>query len=233
MPFVLAVCSQKGGSGKSTVVTGLADALVQSAQRVLVLDADAPQHTLLRWYGEAHKLPKFASLIVEAAPGADLHKRRWPAADTVIIDCPGRLDGVVRSALAAADALLVPLQPTYPDSWALSGLAETVHAAVQARKRPLPAFVVLNRLKPRTRLAKQADGLGQLLPNGFQMLDTRLRDLQGFQVAMGSGDTPLGLDPTGPAAADLRQLAAELLTHTRKTHGTDTRSPSSLRHQSR
>ena len=105
MPFVLAVCSQKGGSGKSTVVTGLADALVQSAQRVLVLDADAPQHTLLRWYGEAHKLPKFASLIVEAAPGADLHKRRWPAADTVIIDCPGRLDGVVRSALAAADAL--------------------------------------------------------------------------------------------------------------------------------
>lgn len=226
MSVVIAVCSQKGGSGKSTVVTGLADALIAARRRVCIIDADTPQHTLLRWYAEAQKLPRFAALSVEAALSADLHKRRWPAADVVLIDCAGRLDSVVRSAMAAADALLVPLQPTYPDSWALAGLAETVRAAVQARKRALPGFVVLNRIKPRTRLAKQADGLAQLLPVGFQLLDTRLRDLQAFQVAMGSGDTPLGLDPTGPAAADLRQLAGELLAQLRN-HGQETRSSSS------
>ena len=132
----------------------------------------------------------------------------------MLIDCPGRVDAIVRSALVAADALVVPLQPTYPDSWALAGLVESVAAAVQARKRALPGFVVLNRIKRGTRLAKQAEGLGQLLPAGFTLLDARLRDL-GFQVAMGAGDTPLGLEPGGPAAEDLSAVAAELLKHVR------------------
>ncbi|HNN98057.1 MAG TPA: ParA family protein [Pseudomonadota bacterium] len=212
---ILAVASQKGGSGKSTLVTGLAASFISSGLSVCVLDADSPQHTLLRWWEVASTLPHFAPLTVEPARQADLHGRALPAADLVLIDCPGRVDAIVRSALVAADALVVPLQPTYPDSWALAGLVESVAAAVQARKRALPGFVVLNRIKRGTRLAKQAEGLGQLLPAGFTLLDARLRDLQGFQVAMGAGDTPLGLEPGGPAAEDLSAVAAELLKHVR------------------
>lgn len=214
-PRILAVASQKGGSGKSTLVTGLAAAFVASGLTVHVLDADSPQHTLLRWWEVARTRPQFAGLTVEPARQADLHARALPAVDLVLIDCPGRVDAVVRSALVAADALLVPMQPTYPDSWALAGLVESAEAAGKARTRALPGFVVLNRIKRGTRLAKQAEGLGQLLPAGFALLDARVRDLQGFQVAMGTGDTPLGAEPGGPASEDLNAVAAELLTHLR------------------
>lgn len=212
----VAVCSQKGGSGKSTVVSGLADAFLASGRTVALYDTDAPQHTLKRWHTLAGGQPRLAGLIVEAHSAPDLHRKALAAVDVRLIDCPGRIDSVVRSAMAVADALLVPLQPTYADTWALQGLADTMVAAVKARGRPLPAFVVLNRLKPRTRLAREADGLAAAMPAGFTLLRARLRDLQAFQVALGLGDTPLGLEPSGAAASDLRQLAAELETLLRK-----------------
>lgn len=45
---VIAVASKKGGSGKTTLATNLADALDLAGERVLLLDAD-PQRSSLLW----------------------------------------------------------------------------------------------------------------------------------------------------------------------------------------
>ncbi|MDT8267812.1 ParA family protein, partial [Roseomonas sp. DSM 102946] len=51
MAFVVAVASQKGGAGKSTVAANLATALLAEGIPVALLDTD-PQGTLSRWHQE-------------------------------------------------------------------------------------------------------------------------------------------------------------------------------------
>ena len=51
MAFVVAVASQKGGAGKSTVAANLATALLAEGVPVALLDTD-PQGTLSRWHQE-------------------------------------------------------------------------------------------------------------------------------------------------------------------------------------
>lgn len=207
--MVIAVASQKGGSGKSTLLTALAGALA-SRVSVQVIDAD-PQRTTATWWELAKEQPALSSIELAEFAQPDLHRQVFDDEHAVLIDCPGRLDNILRSALMAADVLLVPLQPTHADAWALPLLAEQLAAAKKHRSgRPLRAAVVLNRVKPNTRLARGFDENAGNLPDGFELLRSRVRDLTDFQVALGEGTTPQLLKPRGNAAMDVAALAQEV-----------------------
>ncbi len=145
-------------------------------------------------------------LVKHTAPDLHKHSRLDTAGEIVIVDCAGRLDANLRSALIVADYLIVPMRPTYPDAWALGKLAEQLDLAQQHRKTPLPAGVLLNQLQLGTTLGESAVELAQAMPPGFFLLGAQLRNLADFQLAMGHGCTPLELHPFGKAASDLRQL---------------------------
>jgi chromosome partitioning protein len=49
---VIAIASKKGGSGKTTLSTNLADAFDLAGQRVMLVDAD-PQRSSLMWAANA------------------------------------------------------------------------------------------------------------------------------------------------------------------------------------
>jgi chromosome partitioning protein len=70
---VIAVCNQKGGSGKSTIAMHLAAALHALGHRVLVVDAD-PQNTLVRWSSSATEHPLPLQVISLAAAGNKIHR---------------------------------------------------------------------------------------------------------------------------------------------------------------
>ncbi len=142
--MITSVLNQKGCVGKSTLAIHLAAAFVKlRGARVLLVDAD-PQGSALGW-ADIRDGPALFSVIRK--PSEKLHKEVESLAegyDQVIIDGAPRSASVARSAIAASDLVLIPVQPSGPDVWStqeIVGLAEEANAF----KPQLAVVFVVNR----------------------------------------------------------------------------------------
>lgn len=109
----LAVFSQKGGSGKSTISIHLA-VLASQHGRVLLVDAD-PQGTTAAWGATRRST---TPLVVRADPSSlpdILRDARAEGFDLVVLDCPPHAVAGTASLLRHASHIIVPVQPTMPD----------------------------------------------------------------------------------------------------------------------
>ena len=114
---IIAVVNQKGGAGKTTIALNLAAALAAEGRRVLLIDAD-PQQTAQDWAAVRPTPPPF-QVVGLAKPV--LHRdlpRMAGDYDHIVIDGAPRNYEVARSAIAAADLVLIPVQPSGADFWA-------------------------------------------------------------------------------------------------------------------
>jgi chromosome partitioning protein len=154
--MIVALLNQKGGVGKTTLALHLAGEWARHGKRVIVIDAD-PQSSALDWSEQRARegLPRSFGVIGLARD--TLHREVPDLArnlDHVVIDGPPRVASLMRSALLAADVVLVPVQPSPFDGWAS---AETLALIAEARiYRPaLAARFVLNRCPARTIIARE------------------------------------------------------------------------------
>jgi len=142
----LAVVNLKGGTGKTVTSIHLATALAARG-RTLLIDAD-PQGSSLSWSEEAADLP--CSVI--GLPVRDLHRRLDSLLSGVahaVIDTPPGDRAIVRSAIAAVDAVIVPMPPSTMD---LDRLRPTLDLI--ADSEPLTGvstFILLTRVRPGTK----------------------------------------------------------------------------------
>ncbi len=118
--MIVALLNQKGGVGKTTIALHLAGEWAKRGQRVTVIDAD-PQGSALDWSQQRAResLPRLFGVVGLARD--TLHREAPEIArdvDHVIIDGPPRVAGLMRSALLAADLVLIPVQPSPFDGWA-------------------------------------------------------------------------------------------------------------------
>ena len=207
--MIVALLNQKGGVGKTTLALHVAGRWAGRGKRVVVVDAD-PQGSALDW-SEARARDGGARLFgVLGLPRETLH-RELPAiaadADHVLVDGAPRIVGVARSALLAADLVLVPVQPSPFDGWAS---AEMLRLLGEARVfRPdLAARLVLNRCAARTVIAREtADMLAEHEP---ALLATRIGQRVVFADAARLGRLAEELDPGSLAAAEIAALAVEV-----------------------
>lgn len=118
----VAFLHQKGGTGKTTLAIATAMALAQQGARVLLLDADA-QGTASEWashWGERFRVVSRSQIqpIVH-----DQVARFSPRFEWMVVDGPPTLSEMTTSILRAADRVFVPVRSSFPDIWALEGLA--------------------------------------------------------------------------------------------------------------
>ena len=200
---IITIASQKGGSGKTTLATCLAEALTLAGERVLLADAD-PQRSALTWAGLDDRAP--------AALGADVATLRpdrlrdlsmsfrW-----VIIDSPPRIDATTIAALSVADLVLVPTRPTPLDMMALPAIVRAIEQAGSP-----PARGVITQRASRSSAADTAPDA--LRASGLAPLAASLGFRSDYALAFGYGLGVLRYTPRSKAADELRALLTEIRT---------------------
>lgn len=151
----IALVSQKGGAGKTTIAMQLAAALSAGGRRVAVADLD-PQESALRWNEAASGEPPFPERVFgvagDAATIAEAVKRGAAGCGLVVLDCPPSIEHPhTLAALEFVDLALVPVVPGPTDLWSTRAV-ERLILLVQQRRRALRAALLPNRVQ-RTALA--------------------------------------------------------------------------------
>ena len=140
---VIAVCNQKGGSGKTTVAINLAGAFAADDMAVLLLDMD-PQGSALDWGSIQPALPRPFEVVEmdrsQLLRQAQALRREY---EVIVIDCPAKFTDSSSAAIRVADFVLVPVQPSPFDVWAsyaVTGLVKTRQESTGGM--PLAACVI-------------------------------------------------------------------------------------------
>jgi cellulose biosynthesis protein BcsQ len=129
---IVCLSNERNSLGTTTMIVGLAGALGEQGQHVLVLDPD-PRATLVR---KATELPTLGHSLMHAFTDEHLPYEH------VLFHCPSSFRGLAMSALAAADLVLLPVSgdPSAPDS--LETMLRTVAMIERSRGLVLPVLIV-------------------------------------------------------------------------------------------
>lgn len=197
-PKTIAIVSQKGGSGKTTLALHLATCAVGARLPSVVIDTD-PQATAAAWGDwRGDYLP-----AVVTSPPARLARMIENAAKEgiklVVIDTPPHAEAAMREAIKAADLVLIPTRPRAFDLHALEGVAEMVQFADK------PAFVLLNAVAAgATRQMAKAREAAKAL--GLDTCPVTFGDRADFHHSSSRGEVAAEIDATGKAAGEVDAL---------------------------
>jgi chromosome partitioning protein len=207
--MIVALLNQKGGVGKTTLALHLAGAWARQGCRVTVIDAD-PQGSALDWSEQRAKEGGARLFGVLGLARDTLHREAPEIArgvDHVVIDGPPRIAGLMRSALLAADLVLVPAQPSPFDGWASGEMLNLIREARIFRPELVARFV-LNRCAARTIIARETgDALAEHDP---PVLAARIGQRVAFADAARTGQLVFEVESGGAAAREVTALAAEI-----------------------
>jgi len=199
---LIALISQKGGSGKTTVSLQLAAGLGLQGYRVALADLD-PQESASRWAELAPADAPIASEVLQLKGSAvDMAEALRPVArrvDVVVMDCPPSIEHPhTMSALELCDVALVPVVPSPTDLWATRGIERLI--LDRQRSRPALCGVLLPNRVMRTALA--GDVLEVLQDFKLPVLDAALSQRSAYALSAVRGTSVYGLGRAAAAAQE-------------------------------
>jgi chromosome partitioning protein len=204
---VLSVLNQKGGVGKTTLAVSIAACLTEQGKRVLLIDADH-QGSALDWKAARGDPTTFT---VVGIPKDTIHKE-VPAMsrdyEWIVIDGPPRVSTVAKSAIAASDIVVIPVQPSPYDVWAAKEIVDLIEE-VTVIKPDLKSVFTVNRRITGTAIGRDVEKALSDYP--ITVMKASLCQRVSFAESAASGRTVLETDPQGAAAGEVRAVVAEIL----------------------
>lgn len=183
----IAVCSWKGGCGKTTLCTALAVNLAACRYRIAVIDAD-PNQAFATWHKIAEAPPLTVTscidhneIVSHAAAQAETH-------DVTLIDTAGFANQTAVFAIGAADLVLIPAMPDRNSVLEARKTARQVDSVSKIARRDIPYRIVLSRWNPKG-LSERA-ALEDIEGSNLPRLHWHLGDLSAYQKYTFSGSMP-------------------------------------------
>jgi chromosome partitioning protein len=194
---VLALASQKGGSGKTTLSGHLAvQAQRAGAGPVVLIDID-PQGSLADWWNEREaEYPAFAQTTV-ARLAADLEILKQQGFKLAVIDTPPAITVAIQSVISVAELIIVPTRPSPHD---LRAVGATVDLCDRAGK---PLIFVVNSATPKAKITSEA---AVALSQHGTVAPVTVHHRTDFAASMIDGRTVMEVDPKGRSAQEIEHL---------------------------
>lgn len=195
--FVIAVVSQKGGSGKTTLSGHLSvQAGLSGIGPVAIVDTD-PQGSLAAWWNERKaEMPVFVQTNLHDLHG-HLENLRKAGVKLVVIDTPPAITSAIHEVIAVADYIVVPTKPSPHD---LRAVGATVKLVQSCNK---PMVFVLNDASPRAKITFEA---AIALSQHGTVAPVTIHHRTLFASSMIDGRTAQELESKGQSATEIMGL---------------------------
>jgi len=196
--LTIALISQKGGVGKTTLAIHLATAFETAGRQTLLVDLD-PQTSAAEWRDARQAERPYVMAVPPSRLGKTLESAREHEAEVVVLDTSPHSEGTALDAARAADLILVPCQPSIMD---LRAMRKTADLLNHLKK---PTYAVLNEVAPQGTVADEA-ARAITAQFGMPMCPIRLGQRVAFNRCLLTGQAAQEYEPGGKAAQEIESL---------------------------
>ena len=193
----VAVISQKGGSGKTTLALHLAVASARAGRNTAIIDLD-PQASAAKWSDRREQeLPVVLSVHASRLPH-EMKRVQQAGCQMLFLDTAPHSDSAALEAAKASDLVLIPCRPAILDIEAITntlGLVKTTRT---------PVFVVMNAIAAQGHNGDEAaEAIAALEVN---VCPVRLANRVAFSRSLLTGQVAQEFEAQGKAAQEIEQL---------------------------
>ena len=194
---ILAIASQKGGVGKTTLAGHIAvQAERMGAGPVALIDTD-PQGSLADWWNDrVADTPVFAQTSVMQLDD-DIERMRELGFPLLVIDTPPAITSTISKVISVSDLVLIPTRPSPHD---LRSVGRTVNLAEEAGK---PLVFVVNNASSRAHITNEA--VIALSQHGT-LAPAIIHQRTDFASSMVDGRTVMEIPRKSPSAEEIARL---------------------------
>ena len=198
---ILAIASQKGGAGKTTLAGHIAvQAERVGAGPVALVDAD-PQGSLADWWNErASETPVFVHTSLMRLR-SDVERLRDLGIELLVIDTPSAITSTISEVIGISDLVVIPTRPSPHD---LRSVARTVDLAERLDK---PVVFIVNGTSSRAHITTEA--VIALSQHGT-LAPSIIHQRTDFASSMIDGRTVMEIPRKSPSANEIVELWAYL-----------------------
>ncbi len=201
--MVTVIGNLKGGTGKSTVTFNLAIWLLASDKDAVIYDLD-PQQTL----SDVAEVRKDENIqpAIKVKKTLSTIKKDIEDGKEILIDIGVSNMTAVKKAIALADRVVVPIQPSQADIWATQRFLKVIKEAAGNRKIEVLGFVNRADTHHAVRETAETEEAIQYLP-GIKHLDVRLYQRTAYRRSFSEGLAVFEMGLSSKAAKEVMKFS--------------------------
>jgi len=211
---ILAIASQKGGTGKSTTSIHISSAATKAGLKVLLVDADHNSSSALFWGRERNEdEPLVVTAFPEDSDKIDIEESELiekldffkeagenDGYDLMVIDCPPYVNKLAIHATSMADFTIIPVRPKFND-------LQTLYKTISRVEKPFN--ILLSQCQPKVsgiESGKTQEARRLIEENEMIVVPVQITNRESYSDSLNGGYSVLEYEPKGKASEEVLQL---------------------------